>query len=367
MTFDWTLYTGNLKWLPRRTIYVTRHGSHAYGTNIATSDQDFRGIAVAPMPYYLGFTHVFEQAVQNSPVDLTIFELQKFMKLAADANPNALEILFTDPSDHLYVSPVMKLLFDAREAFLSTKCKHTFSGYARSQLKRIQGHYRWLKKPPQKPPERADFGLPERTVIPADQLAAAQAAISKQMDRWNWRELEGLDNATRIAVKEEFERSLLEITQWHWSELEDKKWLSAARTIGLDENFIRLMDLERQYTARLREWQQYRAWKVTRNIGRSALEAEHGYDTKHASHLVRLTRMCRELLETGKVNVRRPDAEELLFIRNGGWTYEGLIEYSNREDAAMDELVKTSKLPHAPDRERLDELCLEIIKRMANP
>jgi hypothetical protein len=33
MTFDWTQYTGNLKWLPERTLYLSRHGSHAYGTN----------------------------------------------------------------------------------------------------------------------------------------------------------------------------------------------------------------------------------------------------------------------------------------------------------------------------------------------
>lgn len=85
MTFDWKLYAGNPSWLPDRTIYVTRHGSHAYGTQILSSDVDFRGIAIAPMHYYLGFANRFEQSVQNKPIDLTIFELQKFMKLAADA------------------------------------------------------------------------------------------------------------------------------------------------------------------------------------------------------------------------------------------------------------------------------------------
>ena len=29
--FDWTQYTGNFGWLPKRTIFLTRHGSHAYG------------------------------------------------------------------------------------------------------------------------------------------------------------------------------------------------------------------------------------------------------------------------------------------------------------------------------------------------
>ena len=175
--FDWTQYTGNLKWLPERTLFITRHGSHAYGTSLPTSDIDIRGIVVAPLHYYLGISEVFEQVIQSEPIDLTVFDLRKFMKLAADANPNALEILFTDPSDHLLVHPLMEKLFEARQSFLSQRAKHTFSGYARSQMKRIKGHYRWLKDPPKAPPTRAEFDLPERTVIPADQLAAAQAAI----------------------------------------------------------------------------------------------------------------------------------------------------------------------------------------------
>jgi len=362
--FDWRLYTGQLKWLPERTIYLTRHGSHAYGTSLPTSDLDIRGIAVAPIHYYLGISETFEQAVQNQPVDLTVFDLLKFVKLAADANPNALEILFTDPSDHLLVHPVMAVLLESRDLFLSQKAKHTFSGYARSQLRRIQGHYRWLKDPPKAVPTRAEFGLPERTVIPADQLAAAQAAIKKQVDQWSWHEMEHLDPATRQAVQDEFMRRLLEITQWSWDDLDAKVWLAATRAIGLDENFIRLLDLERQYTGRLKEWQQYQDWKTNRNPARAALEAKFGYDSKHAMHLVRLTKMCRELLTDGVVCVRRPDADELLEIRNGAWTYDELVEYSERQDAELNELVKTSKLPRQPDRKKLDQLCLTIIQRM---
>lgn len=362
--FDWNLYKGNLKWLPERTLFVTTHGSRAYGTSLPTSDVDLRGIAVAPLHYYLGVSHVFEQAVQQEPVDLTIFELRKFIKLAADANPNALEIVFTDPSDHLWVHPLMQRVFDARDAFLSQKAKHTFSGYARSQMRRIQGHYRWLKNPPKAPPSRSDMGLPERTVIPADQLAAAQAAIAKQIDHWGWHEMEHLDPATRQALQDEFTRRLSEITQWNWHEVESKVWLSASRAIGLDENFIRLLDLERQYTARMREWQNYQNWKGTRNQARAALEAKFGYDTKHAMHLVRLTKMCRELLTEGVVRVRRPDAAELLEIRAGAWTYEQLVEYSDQQDKELDELVKVSALPKRPDRERLDQLCVDIIQTM---
>jgi uncharacterized protein len=365
MTFDWSQYRGNLKWLPERTLYLTVHGSRCYGTSLPTSDIDIRGIAVAPMEYYLGVSKTFEQAVQNEPIDLTIFDIRKFFKLAMDANPNALEILFTDPSDHLHTHWLMRKLFEARNMFLSRKTLHTFSGYSKSQLRRIQGHYRWLSNPPKAPPTRAEFGLPERTVIPADQLAAAQAAIKKQVDSWSWQDLENLDPSTRLMIQQEFERRLVEITQWHWSDQEARVWNSAARTIGLDENFIRLLDIERQYTARLKEWQQYQDWKKNRNPARAELEEKYGYDAKHAMHLVRLLRMCKELLTEGVVRVKRPDAEELLSIRAGAWTYEQLIEYSDKEDAYLHEIVKNSPLPNQPDREGLDTLCAEIIQEMA--
>jgi uncharacterized protein len=365
ITFEWERdYKGNLKWLPERTLYMTTHGSHAYGTSLPTSDVDLRGIAVAPMHYYLGMSATFEQTVQNAPVDLTIFDLRKFVKLAADANPNALEILFTEPEDHLLVHPLMQLLFDARPAFISQKAKHTFSGYARSQMKRINVHYRWLKNPPLAPPTRAEFGLPERTVIPADQLAAANAAIKKQIDQWAWHEMEHLDPSMRQAMQDEFTRRLLEITKWSWDEVDDRVWHAASKEIGLDTNFIRLLDLERQYTGRLREWQQYQDWKTNRNPARAALEEKFGYDTKHAMHLIRLSRMCHEILTDGVIKVKRDDAAELLEIRAGAWTYEQLLEFSDRQDAELDALVKSCKLPKQPNVKAIDQVCMKLILQM---
>lgn len=359
--FNWTTYTGNISWLPQRAFYLTNHGSHAYGTNLPTSDTDIRGVFIAPKEYYLGFQNVVEQVEQKEP-DLVVFELRKFMKLAADANPNVLELLYTDPSDHLLTSPTFEVLRDNRHLFLSRKAKHTFSGYATSQLKRINTHYRWLKNPPLAPPTREEFGLPERTVIPADQLAAANAAIQKQLDIWSWHELEDVDPAIRQALKDEFTRRLAEITAWSWQEVEAKTWNAAARHIGLDTNFIELLDRERRYLSKLREWQQYNDWKRNRNPDRAILEEKFGYDTKHGMHLVRLLRMCREILTLGEVVVRRPDAQELLSIRAGAWPYEKLVEWAEGEDRALEELAKTSSLPKSPDRKKLDDLCVKLVE-----
>jgi len=199
MAFDWKLYNGNLTWLPERTIFLARHGSHCYGTSLPTSDEDFRGVAIAPREYYLGGIQHFEQAVCNAP-DLTVFDLKKFVGLASQANPNVLEILFVDDTDRLQVSAAGERLLAVRDAFLSRRVKHTFSGYARAQLKRIDAHYRWLNHPIEIQPTRADFQLPGHTLIPQDQLAAAEAGIRQKLDSWSADFLDDLSRDVREAI-----------------------------------------------------------------------------------------------------------------------------------------------------------------------
>ncbi len=134
----------NLEWLPGRTIFLTLHGSHAYGTSTPTSDVDYKGVAVPPANYYHGIQNVFEQAEFKEPYDMVVYEVRKFFKLAADCNPSVIELLYTDPSDHVICTPAGEKMLAHRDLFLSKNAKHRFSGYAISQLKRIQTHRRWL-------------------------------------------------------------------------------------------------------------------------------------------------------------------------------------------------------------------------------
>jgi hypothetical protein len=203
------------------------------------------------------------------------------------------------------------------------------------------------------------LGLPEQTVIPADQLMAANAEVQKELDRFQLDFMEGLEESQKIAMRGIMSDMLseLKITA-------DQHWQAASRKIGLSDNFIEVMKLERQYAGAKREWDQYQEWKSNRNKARSALEEKYGYDTKHAYHLVRLIRMCREILTTGKVLVKRPDREELLTIRNGAWSYEQLIEFAEREEKEINELYLTSTaLPKIPDKEKLDELCIRLVEQ----
>lgn len=264
------------------TILLVRAGSHAYGTNTPTSDLDVRGIMIPPSDYYLGMKRVeqYQEAGDGTETkpDLVVYELRKYLNLAADANPNILELLFCDDSDVLKLSPAGEMLRASRHLFLSKKARHTFSGYAMSQLKKIESHRRWLLHPPSAPPCRADFGLPERTVIPADQLAAATAMMMRKVADWeNTLPTFGVDcadEASTIAMRDRIVETLTEIH----AATTDERVLAAGRVLGFDDNFLDLLDRERRYEQKRREWDSFKAWKATRNEARSELECKYGYD-----------------------------------------------------------------------------------------
>ena len=350
-------FNKEISWISDKTIYLTRYGSRAYGTNTPESDEDFRGLCIPTKEYYFGILKKFEQAELHKP-DVVVYEISKFFKLAADCNPNALEVLFVDPVDIVYTNKLGEELLANRNLFLSKKIKFTMTGYAVSQLHRIKLHKRYLLNPPKTPPTRKEMGLPEQTLIPQDQLMAANAEVQKELDRFQFDFMEGLEESQKISIRGTVNEMLAELKI-----TTDQHWMAAARKIGLDDNFIHLMQLEREYAGAKREWDQYQNWKKTRNPARSALEEKYGYDTKHAYHLVRLIRMCREILLTGKVLVKRPDREELLAIRNGAWSYEQLIEFADREEKELNEIYITSTaLPKAPNKDKLDQLCIKLVE-----
>src|SRR5271154_772879 len=202
----------HLGWIQDGTVLLVRHGSHAYGTNNAASDEDFKGVAIPTKKYFLGTMHRFEQAELKAPdPDAVIYDIRKFFNLAADCNPAIIEVLHTDPSDHFIVSPIGEEILAHKDDFLSKKIKHTFLGYSVAQLKRIQTHKRWIMNPPSHLPTRAEYGLPETTLIPQDQLLAAEAEVRKELDRFQFDFMEGLDESQKIGIRNTVGKMLAEL------------------------------------------------------------------------------------------------------------------------------------------------------------
>lgn len=210
------------KFVTEELIFMTIAGSRMYGTNIASSDVDKRGVCVPPKIVVNGFARNFEQQ-QFPNEDTTVFSLKKFMRLAADANPNIIELLYAPEDCIKEIHPTWERLREKRDLFLTAKAYHTFTGYAHSQLKRIKGHRAWLMNPPTHKPTREEFGLTE----------AGQGV--RDLAR-------GIDVST------------------------------------VSDEALQVIQKEKSYKAAQTTWNQYEKWKQERNVDRAALEAAHGFD-----------------------------------------------------------------------------------------
>jgi predicted RNase H-like HicB family nuclease len=128
------------------------------------------------------------------------------------------------------------------------------------------------------------------------------------------------------------------------------------------EEVLDVMERERRYSEAMQEWSHYQKWLATNNKKRTIIERKNGYDTKSGMHIVRLLSVCRELVQNGTMTVRRPDADLLLDIRNGGWTYEKLMEWIDEAMGMIRQAEKSSPLPEEPNETYLDEQLVYIIE-----
>lgn len=364
--------------LRAHTHLLTVAGSRAHGLHTDASDIDLKGTAIPPARYFYGVGESFEQAddaaqfgvfvpnltdaerliAADTGVEGSVYDLRKFIRLASSANPNVLECLFARDQEVRIATPLGERLRESRRLFLSSKCVHTFAGYAAQQLSRIKLHYRWHTDGPERAPTREDFGLAERAQIPKSHYEAAAAAVQKQLDSWEL-DLSELDAADRLKVHDRVSRTLTEL---HLA-ADESLWEAGARWVGLDDHLVEVMKRERRYQSAREEWRRYQGWKKNRNVERAALEAEHGYDTKHGAHLVRLLRMGMEIATEGQCHVWRADrdGEELRAIRAGEWSYEVLVDWSHERTMELRSL-KSFAVPDHPDRIAIDELCVSLVE-----
>ena len=136
-----TQVTKGQEWIIDNCIFLTRAGSHLYGTAHEGSDTDYVGVTVAPLDYWVG-TKVFEQFQwkdEETNSEGTIYDIRKFLKLASGSNPNIIEILFVPPgSEHVIKETTLwGNIVKSRLDLVSQKAFHTFGGYAHSQLHKL--------------------------------------------------------------------------------------------------------------------------------------------------------------------------------------------------------------------------------------
>lgn len=257
-----------------RDNMIVKHlaGSHSYGTAIATSDVDYRGIFVGdPINIRTPFFPIYE-ADDELEQDTKLYEVSRFMKLALDANPNVIETLWVDDADITFRTPAYDVLRQHRHDFLSSKIAFTTSGYAISQLKRIKGHNKWIMSPqPEQPPQMVEFVSMVQHFPPVGKLPLMPRDFDLRKYHQGCRlipfgkDIYGLYgalgyqtfNSNTGSLNDEFDG-------------EDRS------EFGIPMFVVKFN--RQEYVDAKTRWDSYWEWKRNRNVVRSELEEAHGYD-----------------------------------------------------------------------------------------
>jgi uncharacterized protein len=122
--------------LPSNIILEGVAGSQAYGLATPTSDEDIKGIFVAPTDEILGLDKPKDTYDHTAP-DYCYYEVEKFMRLALKCNPTVLEMLWL--ADYSKLTMFGRMLVSNRHLFLSESgVREAFGGYAYSQIVRLK-------------------------------------------------------------------------------------------------------------------------------------------------------------------------------------------------------------------------------------
>lgn len=124
----------------RFVIYRVMVGSRAFGLSTETSDEDRRGVFLPPAEWHWSLTKPPEQVEHFSPgVEEVDWEIEKFLRLALQANPNILETLWSPAV--LFADETGDELRRVRSCFLSRHLYRTYSGYVLSQFRLMRRGY----------------------------------------------------------------------------------------------------------------------------------------------------------------------------------------------------------------------------------
>src|SRR5499427_2568984 len=140
----------------RCTILRGLVGSTVHGLNVndGIEDRDEMGVCVEPIEEAMSLWSPFEQFIYRSAVeregrdgarstagdlDLTIYSLRKWMRLALRGNPTILLLLFTPDDQLIHCDALGSELLALTPAIISRRVQQPFLGYLQAQKQRLTG------------------------------------------------------------------------------------------------------------------------------------------------------------------------------------------------------------------------------------
>lgn len=313
-------------------IFRTIAGSRLYGTANADSDTDYKAVHLpTKRQILLGkrdqvYNHSSGGSERNSAddVDVESFELQRFLKLAADMQTIPVEMLFVDPrgeTRYFYGHPIWGEVVKNRDKILNRNTK-AFVGYCKGQAvrysmrgKRLETYeavVQWLSEQPQ------------------------DAKISA--DPFGFDYLTGLEGVTIVSKPQP------------------------------DGSSLPYLDVYgRQCPSTIRAGEALKIYrKPVEEAGRRARAAMDagGMDYKALYHAVRIADEGISLFSAGKIEFPCQNLPILMQIRAGEVEIDEILDIFDEKIAILEGISEESPLRAHPDREWIDDFVTGVYEEI---
>jgi hypothetical protein len=318
-------------------ILYTQFGSHIYGTNVPTSDMDFKAVFI-PTAKDIVLQRAPGTIVQNTKtdknarntaddVDIEMFSLHRYLDLLMQGQTVALDMLFTPDSFHSKGSWQWDYIRQHKNEFLH-KGTVAFIGYAKQQA--------------------GKYGIKGTRV----------AALRTTLDLFN--KHEDYKKLNHVDV-------FFDLLVLCYSNFIDYNGDPLDTNLNLNNEFIKLINIkgpnnkiELHLEVCNRKIPLHATVKYAKSIfqkifdeyGARALQAEknEGVDWKALMHAVRVCGQAYELLSTGHITFPRPEAHILLQIRKGELQYKAVAECIEMGLEDLEKAKLKSSLRDEPNR-----------------
>ena len=376
-----------------KPLYLVVRGSHAYGTNIETSDTDYAGVFIQSEEDILGNKYV--EQINDDKNDIIIYEIRRFLELLGSNNPTVLELLNTPEDCVIYKDPIFDLVLNDRERFITKICAKSLGGYAKQQISKAKGQNKkqnWEKDKVTRK-EVLDFVY----VIEGEKSIPWKVWNEDKKYEEKFIGVVNVPNARDIyavyydfIARNMFSENIPEQTRIVLIKLQKesgqpmgfgyKGLVKTGEGINSAEsNQLRLSSIPKGeepicvvtynkdgYTQHCNDYKSYQTWLEQRNESRWVDVQSHGQkiDGKNMMHCMRLIQMSREIAEGKGIIVRRPNSKELISIRKGEVDLQTLIDKVEKEIVEIDKLFEESNLPDIVDNKLIHNLIVKIRKEI---
>ena len=383
-----------------KPLLLVIRGSHAYGTNVETSDTDYAGVFIQKIDDILGFNYT--EQINDDKNDTVIYEIRRFLDLLSSNNPTVLELLNTPEDCIIYKDPIFDEILNNRDVFITKICAKSFGGYGKMQIQKAKGQNKkqnWEKdKVTRKdvldfvyviegsksiPWKKWNDGRYEEKFIGVVNVPNAMNVYAVYYDTdAHLYFSENISEETRIILAKQIELLKIRKESGQPMGFGYKGLVKTGEGQNVAEsNALRLSSIPKGetpicniiynkdgYSEHCKDFKSYEDWLANKNEARWVDVKSHGQkiDGKNMMHSKRLMSMAREIAEGKGINVRRNDAEYLISIRRGEIDLQTLIDEVEKEIVEIDELFANSNLPDKVDKDFVNDLLIKIRKSIYN-